>query len=100
MTPRQIDSLDLVEMVIAFEEAFDIEIPNDVLEHFGSPSEMVDRLERLLSNQRPNKTARAWLRKLAKEQQRPELAEGKLLLSAGAKLPLCLTNVPAPCSGF
>jgi hypothetical protein len=76
MTPRPINSLDLVEMVMAFEEAFDVEIPNDVLEHVGTPSELVDLLERLLSNQRPNKAAKAWLRKLAKEQQRPELAEG------------------------
>jgi hypothetical protein len=76
MTPRPTNSLDLVEMVMAFEEAFDIEIPNDVLEHFGTPSELVDLLERLLSNQRPNKAAKALLRRLAREQQRPELAEG------------------------
>jgi len=76
VTPKAIDSLDLVEMVMAFEEAFGIEIPNDDFEHFDGPSEMVDRLERLLSNQRPNKAAKAFLRKLAKEQQRPELAEG------------------------
>jgi hypothetical protein len=76
MTPRPASSLDLVEMVMVFEEAFDIEIPNDVLEDFGTPSELVDLLERLLSNQRPSKAAKALLRKLAKEQQRPELAEG------------------------
>jgi hypothetical protein len=76
MSPGPINSLDLVEMVMAFEEAFDVEIPNDVLEHFGSPSEIVDRLDRILSNQRPNKAAKAWLRKLAREQQRPDLAEG------------------------
>jgi len=76
MTPRPTNSLDLVEMVMVFEEAFDIEIPNDVLEDFGTPSELVDLLDRLLSNQRPNKAAKALLRKLAKEQQRPELAEG------------------------
>jgi len=76
MTPRPTNSLDLVEMVMVFEEFFGTEIPNDDFEHFDSPSELVDRLERLLSNQRPNKAARALLRKLAKEQQRPELAEG------------------------
>ncbi len=76
MTPRTIDSLDLVEMVMAFEQAFGIEIPNDDFEHFGSPSEMVDRLERLLSNQRPDNAAKTLLRKLAREQQRPELADG------------------------
>jgi hypothetical protein len=128
MSPTPINSLDLVEMVMSFEEAFDIEIPNGVLEHFGRPSEIVDRFERLLSNQRPNKAAKAWLRKLAREQQRPELAEGlegtwrreqiaaivremlrrqslqplnrKLVPRPGAKLSLCLTNVPAPRSGF
>ena len=76
MTPRAIDSLDLVEIVMVFEEVFSTEIRNDEFERFGSPSEMVDRLERLLSNQRPNKAAKALLRKLAKEQQQPELAEG------------------------
>lgn len=76
MTPRAIESLDLVDMVMVFEEVFDIEIPNDDFEHFDSPSEMVDRIEQLLSNQRPNKAAKVLLRKLAKEQQRPELAEG------------------------
>jgi hypothetical protein len=73
MTPRAIDSLDLVEPVMVFKEVFDTEVQNDVLEHFGSPSEIVDRLERLLSNQRPDKAAKAWLKGLAKEQQRPEL---------------------------
>jgi hypothetical protein len=76
VTPRAIDSLDLVEIVMVFEEVFSTEIRNDEFERFGSPSEMVDRLERLLSNQRPNKAAKALLRKLAKEQQQPELAEG------------------------
>jgi hypothetical protein len=76
MTPRAIDSLDLVEMVMAFEEVFDVEIPDDGIAHSNSPSEVVDRLERVLSNQRPNKAAKALLRKLAKDQQRPELAEG------------------------
>jgi hypothetical protein len=75
VTSRAIDSLDLVEMAMTFEEVFDTEIPNDDLEHFDSPSEMVDRLERLLSDRRPNKAAKALLRKLAREQQRPELAE-------------------------
>jgi hypothetical protein len=76
MAPTAIDSLDLVEMVMVFEEVFDTEVPNADSERFGSPSEIVDRLERILSNQRPNKAAKALLRKLAKEQQRPELAEG------------------------
>ena len=70
------DSLDTVEMVMAFEEAFDIEIPDREAERWGSPFEIVDSLDRLLSNQRPNKAARALLRDFARKQQRPELAEG------------------------
>jgi len=70
------DSLDIVEMVMVFEEIFDTEIPDDEAEHCVTPSEIVDSLERRLSNQRPNKQAASLLRKLAKEQQRPELAEG------------------------
>lgn len=76
MPPRSMDSLDVVEMVMAFEEVFDVEIPADHPGRFESPSEIVDLLERVLSNQRPNKAAQALLKKLAKEQQRPELAEG------------------------
>ena len=37
--------------------------------------EIVDSLERRLSNQRPDKRAAALLRKLAEKQERPELAE-------------------------
>jgi hypothetical protein len=76
MTPRPTNSLDLVEMVMVFEEFFGTEIPNDEFEHFDNPSGVVDRMERLLSNHRPNRAAKALLRKLAEEQQRPELAEG------------------------
>jgi hypothetical protein len=76
MTPKSMDSLDVVEMVMAFEEAFDVEIPDDDLGRLENPSEVVDRLEPLLSNQRPNNAAKALLRKLARDQQRPELAEG------------------------
>ena len=59
MTPRSMDSLDVVEMVMAFEEAFDVEIPGDDLGRLDNPSEIVDRLERVLSNQRPNNAAKA-----------------------------------------
>ncbi len=76
MIPRSMDSLDAVEMVMWMEEFFETEIPDDEAEHFGTPSEIVDCLERRLSNQRPNKQAAALLRKLATEQGRPELAEG------------------------
>jgi hypothetical protein len=74
MTPK--DSLELVEMLMLVEEIFGTDIPNDDAEHFGSPSEMVDWLDPILSNQRPNKQAATLLRKLAKNQERPELAEG------------------------
>jgi hypothetical protein len=69
------NSLDIVEMVMVLEEVFGTEIPFDA-EHLGSPREVVDLLDRHLSNQRPNKQAAAFLRKLAKSQQRPELAVG------------------------
>ena len=65
------DSLDVVEIVMMFAEVSD-----DEAEHCVSPSEIVDSLERRLSNQRPNKQAASMLRELAKEQQRLELAEG------------------------
>ena len=68
MTFTAKDSLDVVEMVMAFEEVFGTEIPDDDFQRFDSPSEIVDRLERSLSNERPNKGARALLMKLAKEQ--------------------------------
>jgi hypothetical protein len=76
MTPRSMGSLDSVEMVMAFEEVFHIEIPDDEAERCGSPSEIVDSFERRLSNKRPNKQAATMLRKLANKQGRPELAEG------------------------
>ena len=70
------NSLDTVEAVVAFEEAFGVELPVQEAEHFGSPQEVVDWLELHLSNQRLNKHAAALLRKLAKDQNNPELAEG------------------------
>jgi hypothetical protein len=48
------DSLELVELVMAIEEFFGVEIAeDDGSKAPGSPSEIVDRLERQLSNQRP-----------------------------------------------
>ena len=41
-----------------------------------TPRELVDNLERLLSNERPNAKAIVMLRKLARSQRRPEIAEG------------------------
>jgi len=48
----------------------------DHAENFGSASEIVDWLERHLSNRRPNKEAAARLKELAKRHKSPELAEG------------------------
>lgn len=65
------DSLDTVEVVMACEEVFGTEIPD-----FENQSELVGRLEAILSNRRPNIDAVALLRKIAKDRQQPELAEG------------------------
>jgi hypothetical protein len=75
MIPKAMDSLDLVEAVMLIEEIFGTEIPDSDAE-IGSPRDMVDWLERHLSNQRPTKEAAAVLRKLAKAHNNPELAEG------------------------
>jgi acyl carrier protein len=76
MIPKAVDSLDLIEAVMLIEEILGTEIPDSDAESFGSPREMVDWLERHLSNQRPNKEATAVLKKLAKAHNNPELAEG------------------------
>jgi len=75
MKPIGMDSLDIVEMMMAFEEVFGVDLPDPSPQTFGSPSEAVDWLEVSLANQRPTKTAQRLLRKLALEQQRPELAK-------------------------
>lgn len=75
MTPRAISSLDTVEILMAIEEVFDVEIPG-AGDHVGSPRELVDRMEAALSNRRPNKAAAMLLRKLAKDRRQLELAEG------------------------
>jgi hypothetical protein len=76
MKPREMDSLDTVELVMMIEEVFDTEIPDNDAESFCSPREIVDKLERSFSNTRPTPAAKALLKKLAKDQDRPELAEG------------------------
>ena len=76
MIPKAMDSLDLVEAVMLIEEVFGTEVPSYDAENFGSPLEIVDWLELHLSNQRPNHAAAVLLRKLAKAQKNPELAEG------------------------
>ena len=76
MEPRAIDSLDTGEVVMAIEEAFEVELPDVDEEAFSRPDELVDWLEAHLANQRPNKAACALLKKLSEDQQQPELVEG------------------------
>jgi hypothetical protein len=70
------DRLETVEKLMSIEEAFGAEIPDDLTQHSGGTREMVDWLELRLSNQRPNKRAQVFLKKLAKSQQRAEQAQG------------------------
>lgn len=76
MIPGGMDNFDPVEAVMALEEVLEIEIPDDEAELCGSPREMVDVLERHLSNQRPTKGAAECLRSIAKSRNNPELADG------------------------
>lgn len=64
MKPREMDSLDAVEIAMVIEEVLEIEIPGNV-GRFASLREIVDRLEPVLLGRRPNKVAAALLRKLA-----------------------------------
>jgi hypothetical protein len=70
------DSLDLVQRGMLIEEVFGTYVPNDDAEGFGSPEEIVDWLEPTQSNRRLNKRAADLLRRLARTQERSELAEG------------------------
>jgi hypothetical protein len=83
MIPGAMDNFDPVEAVMALEEVLEIEIPDDEAELCGSPREMVDVLERHLSNQRPTKRAAERLRSIAKSRNNPELAEGLDLAGGG-----------------
>jgi hypothetical protein len=76
MIPGAMDNFDPVEAVMALEEVLEIEIPENEAELCGSPHEMVDVLERHLSNQRPTKRAAELLRGIAESRNNPELAEG------------------------
>jgi len=70
-----VDSPDVIETVMLVEEIFGTDIRDDP-ETFSSRRQMVGWLEPCPSNWGSNKQAAALLRKLAKAQQRPELAEG------------------------
>jgi acyl carrier protein len=76
MLLKAMNSLDIVEAMIRIEEIFGTDIPSGRAENFGSRGEIVDWLESHLSNQRPDKKAGVFLRKLARTQDKPELAEG------------------------
>jgi hypothetical protein len=69
------DSLDYVEAIFCLEEVFEVEVPEKYSEGFESHREIVDWLEPSLSNTRPNERAKAFLRRLATAQHRPELIE-------------------------
>lgn len=43
------DSLDTVELVMALEEAFDIEIPDEVAEQIDTVGKAVDHIEKAIS---------------------------------------------------
>jgi hypothetical protein len=75
MISRAKDSLDFVEAVMVLEEVLGIEIPDGEAERFGSPRETVDCLQRCLSRQGPNKQATVLIKRLAKTQNNPALAE-------------------------
>jgi hypothetical protein len=66
---------NFIEMMTDFEEIFRVDIPDDI-ETLDSPCAMREWLEPRLANWGPGKQAAAVLRKLAKDQQRPELADG------------------------
>lgn len=68
-------SFDRVEAVIAFEETCGVELPDHEPGDFGSPREMVAWLDLHVSNHAPKKKAAALLRKLAKDEDNPELAK-------------------------
>jgi hypothetical protein len=76
MIPRAMGSLDLVEAVLLVEQIFGTDVPEADAETFCSSREMVNWLERDLSNRRPTNQAAALLKKLARTQGKPELAEG------------------------
>jgi len=65
---------------MAIEEAFGAVFGDSIFdvpsEPFRTPREMADKLERVLSNERPNKKAAALLIMLARKQGHPEIAEG------------------------
>jgi hypothetical protein len=76
MIPREMDSLEVVEAVMVIEEVFETSVPSRDGENFGSPGEIVDGLERHLSNECPNKAAAGLLRKLVMRTDSPQLAKG------------------------
>jgi hypothetical protein len=76
LMPKSMDSLDVIQIVILAEDIFETEIPDNDAERWDSPPSIVDWLEIHLANQRPSERAAALLRKLAKANNDPEIAQG------------------------
>ena len=76
MSLKAMNSLDLVEALMSFEEIFGPDLPDTESEAFETSEEMLDWLEQHFSNRRPSKEAAKLLKKLAKKRNEPMLAEG------------------------
>ncbi len=76
MIRSEMSSIDFVEVVIAIERSFGIDIPDVDADRFGGPREIVDWLELHLGGKRVDQRAAALLAELAKHHGSPELAEG------------------------
>ena len=73
---ESLNSLDRVEALMLLEEVFGADILDDGEESFQSLDELVNRFLLYLSNQRPNDEAVKLLKRLAKSNNDPALAEG------------------------
>jgi hypothetical protein len=75
MVRNEMSSLDFVEVVMAIEESFGIEIPDVDAPTFGGPRDIVDWLALRLMGERIGQGAALFLENLARHQGTPELAE-------------------------
>ena len=73
---ESLNSLDRIEALMLLEEVFGADILDDGEESFQSLDELVNRFLLYLSNQRPNDEAVKLLKRLAKSNNDPALAEG------------------------
>jgi hypothetical protein len=65
MTRNEVSSIDFVELVMAIEESFEIEIPDVEAAAFDSPLDIVDWLALRLSGKRITDRAALFLENLA-----------------------------------